>query len=114
MTEVDKETGEGFDPSLRRRATIAATSSTRCLWPDRSTAVWRKASASPLYEHAIYDEGGQLLTGELMDYAIPRARMIPWIETSHTDYTVPRESAGSEGRRRSWHDWLFPCDWSIR
>ena len=52
-----------------------------------------------LYEHAIYDEGGQLLTGELMDYAIPRARMMPWIETQSHGNAIARESARSEGRR---------------
>lgn len=50
-----------------------------------------------LYEHAIYDEGGQLLTGELMDYAIPRARMMPWIETSHTVTPSPVNPLGVKG-----------------
>jgi carbon-monoxide dehydrogenase large subunit len=30
-----------------------------------------------LYEHAAYDEGGQLLTGSLMDYGVPRADQMP-------------------------------------
>ena len=37
-----------------------------------------------LYEQAVYDDNGQLLTGELMDYAVPKAHMMPWIESSHT------------------------------
>lgn len=30
-----------------------------------------------LYEQAVYDEGGQLLTGSLMDYCVPRADDMP-------------------------------------
>ena len=37
-----------------------------------------------LQEMAIYDEDGQLLTGTMMDYAVPRASQIPRIETRHT------------------------------
>jgi carbon-monoxide dehydrogenase large subunit len=50
-----------------------------------------------LYEHAVYDESGNLLTGELMDYAIPRARMIPWLETSHTITPSPVNPLGVKG-----------------
>jgi len=38
-----------------------------------------------LFEHVIYDEAGQLLTGTLMDYALPTARMIPPLETEHIE-----------------------------
>ncbi|HEV2201509.1 MAG TPA: xanthine dehydrogenase family protein molybdopterin-binding subunit [Bryobacteraceae bacterium] len=37
-----------------------------------------------LWEQAVYDDSGQLITGELMDYALPRAHMMPWIESHHT------------------------------
>src|SRR5262249_33984876 len=30
-----------------------------------------------LYEQAVYDDNGQLLSGELTDYAIPKAGMMP-------------------------------------
>ena len=30
-----------------------------------------------LYEQAVYDESGQLLTGSLMDYCVPRASDLP-------------------------------------
>ena len=30
-----------------------------------------------LYEQAVYDDNGQLITGELMDYAVPKATMMP-------------------------------------
>jgi len=37
-----------------------------------------------LQEMAVYDEDGQLLTGTMMDYAVPRAAQLPRIETRHT------------------------------
>ena len=33
-----------------------------------------------LYEHAAFDENGQLLAGSLMDYNLPRADHLPWID----------------------------------
>jgi carbon-monoxide dehydrogenase large subunit len=50
-----------------------------------------------LYEQAVYDDAGQLVTGELMDYAIPRASMIPWIESSHTETPSPVNPLGVKG-----------------
>jgi aerobic carbon-monoxide dehydrogenase large subunit len=38
-----------------------------------------------LVEHLVYDESGQLLTGTLMDYAVPIASMIPPFETAHIE-----------------------------
>jgi carbon-monoxide dehydrogenase large subunit len=37
-----------------------------------------------LWEQVVYDDNGQLVTGEFTDYAIPRASDMPWIESSHT------------------------------
>jgi carbon-monoxide dehydrogenase large subunit len=37
-----------------------------------------------LWEEAVYDDSGQLITGEFMDYTMPRAHMMPWIESEHT------------------------------
>jgi len=33
-----------------------------------------------LYEHAAFDENGQLVSGSLMDYTLPRADHLPWID----------------------------------
>src|SRR5262249_48967627 len=30
-----------------------------------------------LYEHAIYDDNGQLITGSMLDYTVPKAAQIP-------------------------------------
>jgi carbon-monoxide dehydrogenase large subunit len=50
-----------------------------------------------IYEHAVYDENGQLITGELMDYAVPKARMIPPLECSHTTTPSPVNPMGVKG-----------------
>jgi aerobic carbon-monoxide dehydrogenase large subunit len=50
-----------------------------------------------LYEQAVYDDDGQLITGELMDYCIPKASMIPWIESSHTTTPSPVNPLGVKG-----------------
>jgi aerobic carbon-monoxide dehydrogenase large subunit len=50
-----------------------------------------------LWEHGIYDDNGQLVTGEFMDYVMPRARMMPWIESSHTVTPSPVNPLGVKG-----------------
>ena len=36
--------------------------------------------AQALFEEAVYDEGGQILTGSLVDYMIPSAADLPRME----------------------------------
>ena len=50
-----------------------------------------------LWEQAVYDDSGQLVTGELMDYALPKAHMMPWIESSHTITPTPVNPLGVKG-----------------
>ncbi|MGB6942033.1 MAG: xanthine dehydrogenase family protein molybdopterin-binding subunit [Bryobacteraceae bacterium] len=50
-----------------------------------------------LWEQAVYDDSGQLITGEFMDYALPKASNIPWIETSHTITPSPVNPLGVKG-----------------
>jgi carbon-monoxide dehydrogenase large subunit len=50
-----------------------------------------------LLEGAVYDEQGQLLTGELMDYALPRAADLCWIETARTVTPSPVNPLGVKG-----------------
>ena len=40
--------------------------------------------AQALFEEVVYDEDGQLLTGTLLDYAVPRAAHLPNFELDHT------------------------------
>ena len=50
-----------------------------------------------LFEEAVYDEQGQLITGELMDYALPRASDMCWIETDRTVTPTPVNPMGVKG-----------------
>ena len=53
--------------------------------------------AQALYERAVYDENGQLLSGTLMDYAVPKAVMIPDFETDRTVTPSPVNPMGVKG-----------------
>jgi carbon-monoxide dehydrogenase large subunit len=46
---------------------------------------------------SVYDGNAQLVTGEFMDYAMPRAHMMPWIESSHTITPTPVNPLGVKG-----------------
>ncbi|HLZ24910.1 MAG TPA: molybdopterin cofactor-binding domain-containing protein [Ktedonobacterales bacterium] len=50
-----------------------------------------------LYEHAIYDSDGNLITGSMMDYAVPNATQIPHIETARTETPCPHNVTGVKG-----------------
>jgi aerobic carbon-monoxide dehydrogenase large subunit len=50
-----------------------------------------------LWEQAVYDDSGQLVTGEFMDYTMPRAHMMPWIESGHTVTPTPVNPLGVKG-----------------
>ncbi len=50
-----------------------------------------------LWEEAVYDEAGQLLTGELLDYALPRAHKLPSFELGHTVTPCPHNPLGVKG-----------------
>ncbi len=42
-----------------------------------------------LFEQMIYDDNGQLLTGSLIDYALPTAMQVPEIETILVEVPTP-------------------------
>ncbi|HYY27406.1 MAG TPA: xanthine dehydrogenase family protein molybdopterin-binding subunit [Chthoniobacterales bacterium] len=50
-----------------------------------------------LMEKTVYDENGQLLTGEFMDYAIPRAADIPDFVLGSTETPSPSNPLGVKG-----------------
>src|SRR5579871_1182673 len=50
-----------------------------------------------LWEQAVYDDNGQLVTGEMTDYVLPRAHMMPWIESDHTTTPSPVNPLGVKG-----------------
>jgi carbon-monoxide dehydrogenase large subunit len=50
-----------------------------------------------LWEEAVYDEHGQLLTGSMLDYALPRADRLPDIEVLSTVTPSPHHPLGLKG-----------------
>ncbi len=50
-----------------------------------------------LCEGVVYDENGQLLTGTMMDYAMPRADMFPTFELDSTVTPSPHHPIGVKG-----------------
>jgi aerobic carbon-monoxide dehydrogenase large subunit len=50
-----------------------------------------------LYEHCLYDETGQLLNGNLMDYLLPMANEMPDIEVSHVVTPTADSELGAKG-----------------
>ena len=50
-----------------------------------------------LYEQMVYDDNGQIMSGEFTDYAMPRARNIPFIESLHTETPSPVNPLGVKG-----------------
>lgn len=53
--------------------------------------------AQALLEEVVYDEQGQLLTGSLMDYALPHADQFPHFVTDQTVTTTPHNPLGAKG-----------------
>lgn len=50
-----------------------------------------------LYEGAEYDENGQLITGSMQDYAVPKAMHVPTMETDSTVTPSPHNPLGVKG-----------------
>jgi carbon-monoxide dehydrogenase large subunit len=50
-----------------------------------------------LWEAMVYDEAGQLLTGDLPDYALPHAEWVPPIAIAHHEQPSPYNPEGIKG-----------------
>lgn len=56
-----------------------------------------QALGQALYENAVYDETGTLVTGSLQDYAVPRTIHLPDIETDAVVTPAPNNPLGVKG-----------------
>ena len=56
-----------------------------------------QALGQAMYEEIVYDDQGQLVTGTLMDYAIPKAAMVPWMDLDRTETPSPVNPMGVKG-----------------
>ena len=50
-----------------------------------------------MWEEHVYDENGQLTTGELMDYALPKSTSFPWFQLDRTVTPTPVNPLGVKG-----------------
>jgi carbon-monoxide dehydrogenase large subunit len=53
--------------------------------------------AQALMEEVVYDESGQLVSGSLMDYALPRAELFPTFTLDKTETPTPLNPLGVKG-----------------
>lgn len=53
--------------------------------------------AQALFEEIVYDDGGQLLSGSLMDYSLPRADDLPNFVVDKTETPTPHNPLGVKG-----------------
>jgi carbon-monoxide dehydrogenase large subunit len=53
--------------------------------------------AKTMFEEVVYDENGQLITGSLMDYAMPKAHQMPRLDTDRTVTPTPVNPLGAKG-----------------
>ncbi len=96
VVEVDTETGA---VSMLRH--IAVDDCGRILNPLLVTGQQHggiaQGAAQALYEIVAYDEDGNPITSNLMDYAIPSAAELCSFETSNTETPSPRNPLGAKG-----------------
>ncbi len=50
-----------------------------------------------LFEEVVYDDSGQLITGTLMDYAVPKAHQLPRYQTDRTETPTDVNPLGVKG-----------------
>ena len=107
VVEVDIETGE---VTMLRH--VAVDDCGRILNPMLVTGQQHggiaQGAAQALYEIVAYDDDGNPITSNLMDYAIPSAAEMCSFETSNTETPSPPQSDGGQGHRRVGHDRLHP------
>jgi carbon-monoxide dehydrogenase large subunit len=96
VTEIDGETGE-----VRLRDYFAVDDCGRILNPmlvdGQVHGGLAQGIGQALWEELVYDENGQLVTGTLMDYALPKAHQFPWFNTENTETRTPVNPLGVKG-----------------
>ncbi len=65
--------------------------------------------AQALYEEVVYDENGQLVTASFMDYAVPKADMLPHYDLGSTVTPSPVNSLGVKGVGEAGTIGSTPC-----
>ncbi|MBZ5617106.1 MAG: xanthine dehydrogenase family protein molybdopterin-binding subunit [Acidobacteriia bacterium] len=96
VTEVDRDTGR-----IQIRRYVAVDDCGKIINPllvaGQVHGGVAQGLGQALWEEAVYDDNGQLVTGELTDYALPKAAFMPFIESSHTETPSPVNPLGVKG-----------------
>ncbi len=96
IVEIDGETGE-----ITVKRYVAVDDCGRVLNPllvdGQVHGGIAQGLAQALFEEVVYDENGQLITGSLMDYAVPKASFLPHFETDRTVTPSPVNPLGVKG-----------------
>jgi aerobic carbon-monoxide dehydrogenase large subunit len=94
--EIDKETGE-----IELRKVVAIDDVGNIISPllvhGQIHGGLAQGIGQALFEGASWDENGQMVTGSLMDYAMPFAREFPEFELDHTTTPTPVNPMGAKG-----------------
>lgn len=96
VVEVDRDTGE---VAIRRYVAVDDCGNilNPLLVAGQVHGGIAQGLAQALYEEAIYDQEGQLLTAGFLDYAVPRAVHVPTMELDHTVTPSPHNPLGAKG-----------------
>jgi carbon-monoxide dehydrogenase large subunit len=96
VVEVDPETGV-----IKLRRYIAVDDCGRVINPllvdGQIHGGLAQGIAQALYEEAVYDDNGQLVSGSLMDYAVPKADDLVNFELDRTETPSPVNALGVKG-----------------
>jgi carbon-monoxide dehydrogenase large subunit len=96
VVEIDPETGE-----IKLQRYVAVDDCGRVISPllvdGQVHGGLAQGIGQALFEQVQYDESGQLLTGSLMDYALPKAIDFPMFETARTETPSPLNPLGAKG-----------------
>ena len=96
VVEVDRETGT---VTVRDLFTVddCGTRISPMLVTGQVHGGLAQGIAQALLEEVVYGDDGQLVTGSLMDYAVPRADDLPAFVTDETVTTTPFNPLGAKG-----------------
>ena len=108
VAEVDKETGE---ITIQRYLAVddCGNQINPLLVAGQIHGGIAQGMAQALFEEVVYDEHGQLLTGEFMDYAVPKAFQLPSFELDHTVTPTDVNPLGAKGVGEAGTIGSTPC-----
>ncbi len=108
VVDIDPETGE---PTLRRYVGVDDCGNVinPMIVDGQLHGGIAQGIAQALFEEAVYDRNGQLVTGSLMDYALPKASYLPNYELHRMTTPTPVNPLGAKGIGEAGTIGSTPC-----